>query len=169
MSNLIADSKSPTTSNTQNSLIKLLVFELGKLTLALPILHVQKVIKHNALHGSGLSHVNLTHLPEQEIAVVDLHQKLFKTSLQETSQTNGYFIISKNITGESLGIMVAQSPSLIDIPLSQIRIIPESYRQADTLEIASHVAIIPQEEDTSLTTECGEPVTIFILDLERLV
>lgn len=161
MSNLIADLRSPKTLSTQNSLIKLLVFEIGKLTLALPILHVQKVIKHNPLHGSGLSHVNLTHLPEQEVAVVDLHQKLFKISLKETSQTEGYFIISKNITGESLGIMVTESPSLIDVATSQIRVIPESYRRADTLEIASHVAIIPQEEDISLT--------IFILDLERLV
>lgn len=161
MTNLTIDSSSRETLSPKSSIIKLLVFGIGKLILALPILQVQKVIKHNALHGSGLSHVNLTHLADQEVTIVDLHQKLFKTSLIATSPSPGYFIISKNITGEALGIMVSETPSLLDVPSSQIRLIPESYRRADTLEIASHVAVIPQADDTSLT--------IFILDLKYLV
>ncbi len=161
MSNLTIDLNSPKILANQNSLIKLLVFPIGKLTLALPILQVQKVVKHNPTHGSGLSHVNLAHIAEQEIAIVDLHQKLFRTNLLQTSQTKGYFIISKNITGEPLGIMVAESPSLIDVPAAHIRLIPDAYRRADTLEIASHVTVIPQDEDTALT--------VFILDLARLV
>ena len=161
MSNLAVDFKSSNPATQKNKAVKLLVFEIGQLTLALPILQVKKVIKHNGVHGSGLSHVNLTHLPEEAIAVVDLHQKLFNVSLPEAATNEGYFIISQPIAQESLGIMVAQSPSLIDIPAQQIRLIPESYRRADTLEIASHVAILPQENDTS--------VTIFILDLERSI
>jgi chemotaxis signal transduction protein len=148
-------------NNVNNdSLLKLLVFEVGKLILALSIQQVQKVVRNNPVYGSGLSYVNLTHLGDQEVTVIDLHQKLFKVSQTETSGT-GYFIISKNVTGEPLGIAVAQTPTVIDVPLAQIRTLPESYRRADTLEIASHVAVIPQENNTSLT--------IFILDLERLV
>lgn len=143
-----------------NSLLKLLVFEVGKLVLALPIQQVQKVVRHNPVHGSGLSYVNVTHLEDQEVTVIDLHQKLFKVSQTETLGT-GYFIISKNITGEPLGIVVAQTPTIIDVPLAQIRTLPESYRRADTLEIASHVAVIPQADETSLT--------VFILDLKRLI
>ena len=158
MSNLIVDSSLNTSAKT-NSLIKLLVFEIGKLTLALPILQVQKVVKQNEVHGSGLSYVNLTHLAEQEIAIVDLHQKLFGVSLTQAEAT-GYFIITKNIAGESLGIVVSQAPTLIDVQREQIRVLPDSYRRADTLSIASHVAIIPQNDTTS---------TIFILDLSRLV
>lgn len=158
MSNLTVDS-SLNTSNKINSLIKLLVFEIGKLTLALPILQVQKIVKQNELHGSGLSHVNLAHLAEQEVAIVDLHQKLFGVSYTKTENT-GYFIISKNIAGEPLGILVSKSPTLIDVPTDQIRLLPNSYRRADTLEIASHVAIIPQGDAT---------LTIFILDLSKLV
>ena len=156
---IIVDLNSRTRSVQENSSIKLLVFEVGKLTLALPILQVHKIVKHQDIYGSGLSHVSLTHLGQEEIAIVDLHQKLFKVSLAEASQTKGYFIISKNVIGEPLGIMVAKSPTLIDVSSDKIRQIPDSYRQADTLEIASHVAVIPQEE-TSLT--------IFILDLARL-
>jgi chemotaxis signal transduction protein len=108
-----------------NSLLKLLVFEVGKLVLALPIQQVQKVVRHNPIHGSGLSYVNLSHLGDQEVTVIDLHQKLFKVSQTETSGT-GYFIISKNVTGEPLGIVVAQTPTIIDVPLAQIRTLPES-------------------------------------------
>lgn len=161
MSNLTVELNSNQISANKNSSIKLLVFEVGKLTLALPILQVQKVVKHNDVHGSGLSHVNLTHLDQQELAVVDLHQKLFKISLAEAYQREGYFIISKNITGEPLGIRVVNPPALIDVATEKIRLIPDSYRRADTLEIASHVTVIPQEDETS--------VTIFILDLERLI
>ena len=148
-------------SNNNNSLIKLLVFEMGILTLALPIEQVQKVVKHSAIHGSGLSYVNLVHLGSKEVAVVDLHRKLFKVSQPEILDQKGYFIITKSIIGEPLGIMVAQTPSLMDVPLEQIRAVPNSYRQADTLEIASHVAVIPRTEDRSLT--------IFILDLKQLI
>lgn len=144
-----------------SSTLKLVVFEIGKLTLALPVKQVQKVIKQNAIHGSGLSHVNLTHWGEQEVAVIDLQQKLFKISHSEQSGDNGYFVITKKVIGEPLGIMVAQTPILLDVPLSQIRVLPKSYRQADTLEIASHVAVIPQEDNTSLT--------VFILDLEKTI
>ena len=144
-----------------SSWLKLVIFDIGKLTLALPIKQVQKVVKSNPVHGSGFSHVNLTHLEEQEVAIVDLHQKLFKVSLKEQSGKKGYFIITKPVIGESLGIMVAQTPILLDVPLSQIRTLPESYRQADTLAIASHVAIIPQSDQTTMT--------VFILDLAKVI
>ncbi len=158
MSNLTLDSSLNTSTNI-NSLIKFLVFEIGKLTLALPILQVQKIVRQSEVHGSGLSHVNLTHLAEQEVAIVDLHQKLFGVSQTKTENT-GYFIISQNIAGEPLGILVSKSPTLIDVPTDQVRLLPDSYRRADTLEIASHVAIIPQENNI---------LTVFILDLLRLV
>jgi chemotaxis signal transduction protein len=159
MSNLIVNSGLNRSVPSDVS-IKLLVFEIGKLTLALPILQVQKVVKQLEVYGSGLSHVNLTHLPEQEIAIVDLHQKLFGVSLTQAEAT-GYFIICKNIAGEPVGIIVSQAPTLIDVSLEQIRLLPDAYRRADTLEIASHVTVIP---DQDVATK-----TIFILDVTRLV
>ena len=162
MTNSAVNLKPKETSAKQDTLIKLLVFDIGTLTLALPILQVQKVIRHNQVHGSELSHANLTHLADQEVTIVDLHQKLFKTRLSLSSANSGYFVISKNITGEPLGILVSESPSLIDVTATQVRLIPESYRQADTLEIASHVAVFPQAESETFQT-------IFILDLHRLV
>ena len=157
--------QSPTTSK-----VKLLVFPIGKLTLALPVDKVKKVTKYTPIHGSGMSYINLTHIGRQEVTVVDLHQKLFNISHDELISDGGYFILTKpnqtspeevmSFSEESLGIRVAQSPSLIEVSLADIRTLPSSYRYADTLEIASHVAVIPQEDGTTQT--------IFILDLEHL-
>ena len=143
-----------------NSSLKLVVFQIGKLTLSLPVEQVKKVTRYNPTYGSGLSYVNLTHLGEQEVTIVDLHHKLFKVSQDDLTSEKGYFIITRNPTGDSVGIRVLQTPTLLDVSFSQIRILPISYRQADTLEIASHVAVIPQDDETSQT--------IFILDLDRL-
>ena len=158
MSNLIA-TPNLNRSTKGSASIKLLVFEVGKLTLALPILQVKKIVKQNEVHGSGLSHVNLSHLPDLEVAVVDLHQKLFGVS-QTRQVTTGYFVITKNVADEPLAIVVQQAPTLIDVTLDRIRLLPDSYRRADTLGIASHVTVIPQDEKN---------LTIFILDLTRLI
>ena len=50
----------------------------------------------------------------------------------------------------------------MDVNVEHIRSLPRSYRYADTLEIASHVAIIPDEEGSSSQT-------IFVLDLDCLI
>jgi len=104
--------------------------------------------------------VGVTHVGEREITVVDLHQRFFKSSLPSESQPGGYLVIVKNSTGELYGIPVADTPVLMEVPLSMIRVLPESYRRADTLDVASHVAVIPQE---------GAPVTVFLLDVNLLL
>ncbi|MDJ0687446.1 MAG: chemotaxis protein CheW [Xenococcaceae cyanobacterium MO_188.B32] len=148
-------------TSTPDSLLKLLVFEVDKLTLALPIEQTKKVVKYTSVHGSGLNHINLAHLDDREVTIVDLEQKLFKHSQAERNNFDGYFIITKDVMGESIGILVSKMPILIDVPLSQIRLLPNSYRHSDTLEIASHVTLITQKNKPA--------VTIFIVDLDRLI
>lgn len=157
----LQDRSEKTINSKANSLLKLVVFEVGKLTLALAIEQVKKVVKYTSIHGSGLSHVNLTHLDDREVTIVDLEQKLFNNSQINRANFDGYFIITKDIFGESIGILVSKMPIIIDVSLSQIRLLPNSYRNSDTLEIASHVTVISQEN--------ANYVTIFILDLERLI
>jgi purine-binding chemotaxis protein CheW len=48
----------------------------------------------------------------------------------------------------------------MEVPLSTIRVLPESYRRADTLEVASHVAVIPQEAGS---------LSVFLLDVDQLL
>lgn len=144
---------------TQKS-IKLIVFEIGNLNLALPIESVYKVLNYTPIYGSGINQVGITHVGEFEVTVVDLHQRFFKSSQTSEYFTGGYLVLVKNTTGELYGIPVADTPVLMEVQLSQIRVIPESYRRADTLDVASHVAVIPQETAS---------LTVFLLDVDLLL
>ena len=140
--------------------IKLIVFTIGKLNFSLPIETVYKILNSTTVYGSGTNQVGVTHIGDREITVIDLHQRFFKASSINESESNGYLVILQNTTGELYGIPVAEAPILMDVPLSTIRVIPESYRQADTLEIARHVAVIPQGEGS---------LTVFLLDVDLLL
>ncbi|MGH2416392.1 MAG: chemotaxis protein CheW, partial [Microcystaceae cyanobacterium] len=84
----------------------------------------------------------------------------FNVRQSVVSGSRCYLILAQNSISEQFGILVADTPLLSDVPIAQIRALPESYRRADTLEIASHVTILPQS-DASLT--------VFVLDVDRLV
>ncbi|NEP62227.1 MAG: chemotaxis protein CheW [Symploca sp. SIO2G7] len=142
------------------SFLKLLVFGMGNLNLALPIKSVHKILKYTPVYGSGVQPVGVTHLGDSEVTVVDLHRRFFKSSQTDVFNSSRYLVIVRNTTGELYGIPVADTPLLMEVPSSQIRILPESYRRADTLDVASHVAVIPQE-----TT----PLTVFLLDVDLLL
>lgn len=92
--------------------------------------------------------------------MIDLYQRLFNIKQANISHAKQFLILAKNSQHESFGIVINETPTLFDVSLSQIRILPASYRQNDTLNIASHVMIIPYKEDS---------LTVFLLDCDRLV
>ncbi len=139
---------------------KLIVFSLGNLNLALPIESVYKVVNHTPVYSSGLQPVGVAHVGDGEVTVVDLHRRFFKESSPSISSQGGYLVLVKNTTGELYGIPAAEAPILLEVPSSLIRVLPESYRRADTLDVASHVAVIPQESAS---------VTVFLLDVDLLL
>ena len=140
--------------------IKLIVFSLGGLNLALRIESVYKVVDHTPVYSSGINYVGIAHLGDREVTVVDLSWRFFKSHRISELDSGGYLVIVQNTTGELYGIPVGDTPVLIEVPLSTIRVIPESYRRADTLQVASHVAVIPQD---------GAPMTVFLLDVDLLL
>lgn len=141
--------------------LKILTFAVSKLTLALPVNNVKKIVNLTNLTGSGLGHISITHLQDKEITVIDLHKKLFKTEAVDLNRAKGYLIITSNEQAEMFGIIVNQTPILLEIPLEQVRVIPDSYRRSDTLDIASHVTVIEQADDM--------PKTVFIIDVNHLL
>lgn len=155
----VGDTKLPKDREVTPSL-KLIVFGMGSLNLALPIQSVYKVVNHTPIYSSGLKPVGVAHLGDGEVTVVDLYRQFFKASPFKESDRDSYLVIVKNTTGELYGIPVPETPILQEVPLSQIRVLPESYRRADTLGVASHVAVIPQEV---------APFTIFLLDVDLLL
>jgi len=142
------------------SSLKLIVFTMGSIHLALHIDSVHKVINRMPIHNSGFSPVGIAHVGNSEITVVDLYQRFFKSSQKYESDLSGYLVLVQNTTGELYGIPVADTPVLMEVPSSLIRILPESYRRSDTIEVASHVAVIPQET---------ESLTVFLLDVDLLL
>ena len=156
---------SPKISNIQLSIpepseasIELVIFPIGKLNLALRIESVYKVANYEPINGSGLGYISVAQIDNQQITVVNLYQRLFKSQQDELPQSNRLLIV-QNAKEELLGIPVVDTPKLIEIPLSQIRSLPEAYRRADTLEIASHVAVISQ---------ANTKLTLFVVDIDRL-
>lgn len=164
MNKLLTNSQSsdtkPSTDRQLAPFFKLVVFGMGGLNLALRIESVYKVVNYTPIYSSGLNHVGVAHLGDCEVTVVDLHWRFFKSSQAAEFKSGGYLVIVRNTTGELYGIPVAETPVLMEVPLSIIRAVPESYRRADTLEVATHVAVIPQEV---------APVTVFLLDVDLLL
>ncbi len=142
-------------SPTKTALIKLVAFEVGKLNLAVRIDQVQKVVNLPTVHGSGLNPVGLARVGDEEITVVDLAQRLFRTQTRQYA----YLILVQQQGREVFGIPSAETPLLLEVPANLIRVLPASYRRADTLEIASHIAVIPEAEGTR---------TLFLLDVDML-
>ena len=148
------------TSEVKSKTIKLVVFKIGNLNVALHIDSVQKIINYATIYSSGLNHFGVVNIGKQEITVIDLHKRLFNQPQIRKSEKAGYLILVKNSIDELFGISIHKTPNLLDVPLTSIRAIPLSYRHADTLKIASHVTVVPQEN--------GE-LTIFILEPDELV
>jgi purine-binding chemotaxis protein CheW len=141
---------------------RLVEFTVGKLHLALAIDAVEKVIKMTEVYGSGLNEMGVTTVDDREITVIDLHQRLFhQTQAQPVNTEQSYLILIKNSRGEEFAIVVNGTPSLLEIELTRIKLLPESYRKADTLAIASHVALLPPEGN--------HQETIFIIDPDTLL
>ncbi|WNZ23779.1 chemotaxis protein CheW [Leptolyngbya sp. NK1-12] len=136
---------------------KLVAFSVGQLTLAARIEQVDKVVNLPTVYGSGLKPVGLAQVDEHDITVIDLQRHLFGITAQ--SMPTPYLILLHTRSGEGIGIPVSDTPILIEVPTNLIRSLPASYRRADTLEIASHIAIISEAEQTR---------TLFLLDVEQL-
>lgn len=132
--------------------LKVVVFEMGDLKLALRIETVYKVLNQVA-YGSGLNGARIARVGDRDVTVVELHRRFF-------APRGNYLTIVQNSIGELYGIPVMAVPVLMTIPLSSIQVLSESYRHTDLLEIATHVCHIPQAETTA---------TIFLLDVEQLL
>lgn len=128
MKNTLIKSKSSSLrqSNTRDAVasLKVVVFEMGNLKLALRIESVYKVLNHTPVYGSGVNGVGIANVGDHEVIVVELHRRFFAAK-------GSYLIIVQNSKGELYGIPLIAVPVLMAIPLSSIQVLPESYRNAD--------------------------------------
>lgn len=140
--------------------LPLIVFKIANLDLAIRIESVYKVAEYTPVHSSGLNRFGVASVGEHQVTVLDLYGQILDSSQTSEYSSAEYLVIVRNRQDELYGIAVIDTPKLMEVPLSKIRVLPESYRRADTLGIASHVAIIPQQTET---------LTLFVLDVELLL
>lgn len=149
-------SSAASVSSSPEKLTKLIAFNIGKLNLALPIESVVQVTACPTIHGSGLASLGITQVGDRQVTVIDLYRHLFKASSPQ-EQANTCLLVGQTQTGELFGIPLQAPPSLLEIPVSSIRYLPETYRRADTLGIADRIAMVTHTE---------KPFTLFCLDVE---
>ena len=141
---------------------KLIVFPVGELRLAVPMDNISRVINRPKVYSSGLNAVAVTTVGDRELTIIDLHQQLFSTAGSFNPERPGYIVLTPSPTGEIMGIPTPETPMLLEVPLAQIRELPQSYRQADTLWIASHMIRTAVEDG-------GELQSIFMLDMAAVM
>ena len=142
--------------NPVNS-FRVIVTTLGRVTLAYRIETVYKVVKRSQIPDSNLEQTGIIHINGEAAVIVDLYRKLL---IAYTPSEQGYFVVVKSRVGELIAVPVETSPNLMDVSREHVRILPSSYRQANRLSVASHVAVIPHEKET---------LTIFVIDENSLL
>jgi hypothetical protein len=120
--------------------IELIIFDLGEISFGIPMSKIGRVI-------NNLTQADLQLDPAIEL--LDLHHRLFGTSITDPTA----MVIFKS--DRSYWIPINSPPTLIDIPLDRVRILPAEFRTNSPLGIASHIA---------MTAIGDNKLTIFILE-----
>ncbi|CAN1212480.1 chemotaxis protein CheW [Tumidithrix helvetica PCC 7403] len=144
-------------TKVKEATLKILMFPLGNLFLAVKLEGVKKVIPMPAIAKSGNKLLGITNFEDQEIVVVDLHQKILNASNAIVSR---YLIVVQSELEALYGIPVISLPEMLEVPLSMIHPIPDDYRNHDTLGIADRVTQISVMAETR---------TIFLLSSNSII
>ncbi len=153
--------------SSKTETIKAIVFNIAGHLLALPVSAVFKVIRSSMFICSDLGNRKLIHVEEQALPILDLHQ--FLTRVQPHRQddyknqflsTREQFLVLTHLRkGNLTAIPVDEPPSLIELPLGSIYILPQSYKEKIN-SIANHVVVCPYENST---------LNIMLLDLQQAI
>jgi chemotaxis signal transduction protein len=133
---------------------KMMIFGVGDLYLGIDLASVQKVLNLPMIHKGHNPCLGITQVDNHPIVALDLYQTLYG---QDSNTTKGYFILTQQGGEVTYGLMVAQLPTMIEIPLADFHPLPTTYRVRDTLRIASQMAQV-QIDKTTVSA------TVFILD-----
>ncbi|MEE3716101.1 chemotaxis protein CheW [Tumidithrix elongata RA019] len=144
-------------TKVKEATLKILTFPLGNLFLAVKLEGVKKVIPVPAIAKSGNKLLGITNFEDQEIIVVDLHQRILNASNAIASR---YLIVIQSELQALYGIPVISLPEMLEVPISTIHPIPDDYRNHDTLGIADRVTQISVMDKTR---------TIFLLSSGSIV
>ncbi|NEO94727.1 MAG: hypothetical protein F6K56_32870, partial [Moorea sp. SIO3G5] len=139
---------------------RVIVFKIAKYWLALPMKVVLKVRDFSSNIRESTRDNRLIHLDNRTLTLLPLKPILVKPNkpklpleqgLGETAAVTKYptdlssvgefLIIVKTPGGDACAIPVDRLPTMIDLPLSTIRKLPDSYSQTYLLGMANYVAV----------------------------
>lgn len=151
--------------STDTDTQKVILFNLDRYWLALPVTAVLKVVNfpshfRAALHQMGVVHLgdaqNSLNSPAREIALFNLDRYLG----DRPHLTKGHFLMVARLSDRQLaGIPIDEPPSLLPVPSSAIRPLATAHRHNPLLNLVSHVAVLPAEQGT---------IEVFLLDLDKM-
>lgn len=153
-------------TKTKEATTKILIFPVGELYLAVYLEDVQKVVRVPEIFSSGQKPVGVARFDQEEITILDLHKKIYADS--DVAIANYSHLIVLNLSQQNpCGVPVTQLPIIAEIPLSQLHPLPDTYRHADTLGIASYTVNILQGEN-SITAFLISPNSLLELVIPAL-
>jgi chemotaxis signal transduction protein len=139
--------------------VKVIVFTIAGYRLALPMEAVLRVVNCPSEVSDRAQKVELIHLGQTAITVLNLHTHLSLKQVKPVAAKNSFLVAAKAGT-ELCAIRVDTPPDLIELDPTTIRQLPSPYQQGHPLSIASRVAVLPQGKAT---------LAIFILDMKRVM
>ncbi len=144
---------------------KVVAFQIQDHWLALPTSAVLKIARLPTATNSDMEAGGLTMWNNSPLVFLNLHSLLSPRqnpqSLPSSNQASGYplkfVIIAQSQLTEPCAIPVDAPPSLMEIPLSEIKMLPSHYHQA-IRGIAEHIAILSHQ---------GSALSILLLNLQQ--
>jgi hypothetical protein len=141
---------------SESGTAKAMVFTIAGQTLALPLSVVLKVIATPPHVSTDYRNNTLIYIDNQPIALLNLHPRLSRLSAYtpvtapssaDVSASRQYLLIA-SVQGVPYGIFIDNSPLLLEIPFQNLKLLPETYRQALGGSI-HYVCVMPQPEPLS--------------------
>ena len=134
--------------------LQTVVFSIDEYTFALPMEAVAKIIPCPPLDSSRENGIGLVEWEGKIITIVDLQQKLASDLAplnRDNNSKHPFLILTPTKTQELCGFITEQPPTLIDITLDDIFLVPLSYREVNQLSFVSHMALLTNPETQEKT------------------
>lgn len=142
---------------TEETALRAIIFAVADYWFALPVGAVQKISLCPPIKNAVEEGLGTIDLGNETATVVDLEAKF--AANQDHNFTRRYLLLTQTHSGEKCGLIATSPPSMVEIPLSTIRSLPASYRESGKFGFISHLAVLPQDE---------ESIDVFLLGMREL-
>ncbi len=165
----LPDAKPERSSSQKSDRFRIIAFNVGGYTFALPMTAIAKVIHCPPLNTPGLGQTGLIHLDQQIIRVLDLHTLAERSTAPAAEDSEPRFlVVARQRGGDLCGIPVDAPPDLLEISRSQVRPIPNTPNQPPVLSLAQFAAAVKTQPINSLQdSSAPSESTVLFLDLAR--